>query len=40
MELEDVVTMTAFVTSTDHIAGVREVRSRHEVEGYRPTSTL
>lgn len=40
MELEDVVKVTTFVTSTDHIAAVREVRSRYLAEGYRPASTL
>jgi len=40
MGLADLVKVTTFVTQADHIAAVREVRARYQVEGYRPASTL
>ncbi len=40
MGLDDVVKVTTFVTSSEHIAAVREVRARYQAEGYRPASTF
>ncbi len=40
MDLGDIVKVTTFLTSKDHIAAAREVRARYQSGDYRPASTL